>query len=671
MIIEAGHFALVLAMVVALYQAAVPLYGAHVGNDRMMRVAATAAVAQLILVAAAFAALIHAFVVSDFSVKLVWANSHSAKPLLYKISGVWANHEGSMVLWVLILAGFGAAIALGGRNLPLSLKARTLGVQGLIGAAFLMFTLATSNPFERLMPPPVNGNGINPLLQDPALAFHPPFLYAGYVGLSSVFSFASAALIEGKVDAAWARWVRPWTLAAWMFLTVGIAMGSWWAYYELGWGGWWFWDPVENASLMPWLVATALLHSAIVVEKRDALKVWTILLAVLAFSLSLLGTFLVRSGVLTSVHAFAVDPERGVFILLILCLFIGGALTLFTIRAPQLKQGGLFAPVSRESALVVNNLLLASATTAVLIGTLYPLVLEVVTGAKISVGPPFFNLTFAPLMLPLLLLVPIGPMLAWKRADAWGAVQRLWAAALIAVVAGTIAYGLKSGGPLLAPLGIALGVWLIAGAVAELAYRAKVGEVPLPTALRRLAGLPRSTFGTALAHAGVGVLVLGIVGVTAWRQEQVLVMAPGQVADIAGATITFQGVVPVSGPNWRDEQGRFAVASGGREVTVLTPAKRTFAPSGQTTSEVGIYPFWSGDLYIAMGEAAPGAQGEGGGGAGRVVRLYFNPLVPLIWIGAGLMFLGGAISLSDRRYRVGAPSRRTATLGTSPAGAEP
>ncbi|WP_342642856.1 heme lyase CcmF/NrfE family subunit [Rhodoligotrophos ferricapiens] len=664
MITEAGHFSLVLAMVVAFYQATIPVYGAHVGNDRMMRVATTAALAQLFFVAVSFAALVHAFVVSDFSVKLVWANSHSAKPLLYKVSGVWANHEGSMLLWIMILALFGAAIALGGRNLPLALRARTLAVQGMIGAAFLLFTLLTSNPFERLLTPPVDGNGINPLLQDPALAFHPPFLYAGYVGLSSVFSFASAALIEGKVDAAWARWVRPWTLAAWMFLTVGIAMGSWWAYYELGWGGWWFWDPVENASLMPWLIATALLHSAIVVEKRDALKIWTILLSVLAFSFSLLGTFLVRSGVLTSVHAFAVDPERGLFILLILCLFIGGALTLFMVRAPQLKQGGLFAPVSRESALVINNLLLASAAAAVLVGTLYPLILEVVTGAKISVGPPFFNLTFGPLILPLLLLVPIGPMLAWKRADAWAAVQRLWAAAVIAAAAGALALGLKSDGPLLAPLGVALGFWLIAGAVAELAYRSRVGEVPLATAIRRLVGLPRLAFGTALAHAGVGVVVLGVVGVTAWQQEEVLVMTPGQVVNMAGATITFRGVGPVQGPNWRDEQGRFVVSAAGREVTVLTPAKRTFEPSGQTTSEVGIYPFWSGDLYIAMGDGQ-----EAGGQQARVVRLYFNPLVPLIWIGAGLMFLGGALSLSDRRYRIGAPSRGRAKLGAEPAGA--
>ncbi|MGF7160190.1 cytochrome c-type biogenesis protein CcmF [Rhodoligotrophos appendicifer] len=660
MIIEAGHFALVLATVMALYQALVPLYGAQRGNARMMGVAGTAALAQFVFIATAFLALTYAFVVSDFSVRLVWANSHSAKPLLYKISGVWANHEGSMVLWVLILSLFGALIALFGRNLPLPLKARTLSVQGMIGLAFLLFILLTSNPFERLMPPPVDGNGINPLLQDPALAFHPPFLYAGYVGLSIVFSFAAAALIGGQVDAAWARWVRPWTLAAWMFLTVGIAMGSWWAYYELGWGGWWFWDPVENASLMPWLVATALLHSAVVVEKRNALKVWTILLAVLAFSLSLLGTFLVRSGVLTSVHAFAVDPERGVFILLILCLFIGGALSLFAWRAPQLKQGGLFAPVSRESALVVNNLLLAAAAAAVLTGTLYPLALEVLTGAKISVGPPFFNLTFGPLMLPLLLLVPIGPMLAWKRADAWAAVQRLWAAALIALLGGGIAFALKSEGPMLAPLGIALGLWLIAGAFAELAFRTKLGQDRPAASLRRLVGLPRSTFGSVLGHAGVGVMVLGIVGVTAWRQEQVLVMAPGQVVNMAGATVTFEGAVPVSGPNWRDEQGRFKVESGGRVVSLLTPSKRTFQPSGQTTSEVGIHPFWSGDLYLAMGDS----QADAPAGA-RVVRLYFNPLVPLVWIGAGIMFLGGAISLTDRRFRIGAPMPAKAKPGRS------
>ncbi|HJZ42161.1 MAG TPA: heme lyase CcmF/NrfE family subunit, partial [Hyphomicrobiaceae bacterium] len=439
MIIELGHFAVVLALAVAIVQMVLPTWGARSGDARLMAVAEPAALAQLGLLALAFAALTHAYVTSDFSVETVWANSHSAKPLIYKISGVWGNHEGSMLLWVLILALFGAAVALFGTNLPRSLRANALAVQAGIAVAFLLFIVLASNPFARIPPQP-EGRGLNPILQDPALAFHPPFLYAGYVGLSMAFSFAIAALIEGRTDAAWARWVRPWTLTAWMCLTLGIAMGSWWAYYELGWGGWWFWDPVENASFMPWLAATALLHSALVMEKREALKVWTVLLAILAFSLSLMGTFLVRSGILTSVHAFAVDPRRGVFILAILVLLIGGALALYAWRAPRLQPGGLFAPISREGALVLNNILLTTGCATVFIGTLYPLALESLTGAKISVGPPYFNLTFAPLMIPLLLAMPFGPYLAWKRGDLPGATQRLFTAAAVALLALIAAY---------------------------------------------------------------------------------------------------------------------------------------------------------------------------------------------------------------------------------------
>ncbi len=472
MIAEIGHFALILALAVAAFQTLVPLIGAERGNRQMIASAVPATLIQLVLVYVAFAALTHAYLISDFSVRNVFENSHSAKPLLYKISGVWGNHEGSMLLWVFILASFGGAVAIFGDNLPPTLKARVLAVQGSIGFAFLLFIVVASNPFARLNPVPIEGNGLNPVLQDPALAFHPPFLYAGYVGLSVAFSFAIAALIDGKVDAAWARWVRPWTLAAWMFLTIGISMGSWWAYYELGWGGWWFWDPVENASFMPWLVATALLHSAIVVEKRNALKVWTVLLSILAFSLSLLGTFLVRSGVLTSVHAFAVDPARGIFILGILCFFIGGALTLFAWRAPTLKAGGFFSPISREGGLVLNNLFLCAACASVLIGTLYPLALETVTGEKISVGPPYFNLTFGPIMLPLLLLVPIGAHVeletgrpVCRAATALGgsrAGNRHWA---------FWCWCATQRGPWLAPLGMALGAWLIFGSLADLANR--------------------------------------------------------------------------------------------------------------------------------------------------------------------------------------------------------
>ena len=457
MIVEFGHFALILAVMVAAFQMIVPFAGARRRDVRMMNTAEPAAISQLILLAIAFVALMHAYVTSDFSVANVAANSHSTKPMIYKISGVWGNHEGSMLLWVLILALFGAAVALFGNNLPPTLKATVLAVQASVALAFLLFIVMTSDPFLRLDPAPADGRGLNPILQDPALAFHPPFLYIGYVGFSIAFSFAIAALIEGRIDAAWARWVRPWTLAAWMFLTIGIAMGSWWAYYELGWGGWWFWDPVENASFMPWLAGTALLHSALVMEKREALKVWTVLLAILTFSLSLMGAFIVRSGVLTSVHSFAVDPERGVFILGILVLFTGGGLALFATRAHEMRTGGLFQPISREGTLVFNNLLLDTATATVLIGTLYPLVLEGVTGEKISVGPPFFNMTFGPLMIPLLLALPYGPLLAWKRGDLVGVTQRLVFAIAGALLLAALAYAAFNRGPSLAPFGIALG----------------------------------------------------------------------------------------------------------------------------------------------------------------------------------------------------------------------
>ncbi len=466
-------------------------------------------------------------------------------------------------------------------------------------------------------------------------------------GLSVAFSFAVAALIEGKVDAAWARWVRPWTLAAWMFLTIGISMGSWWAYYELGWGGFWFWDPVENASFMPWLVATALLHTSIVVERRNALKIWTILLSILAFSLSLIGTFLVRSGVLTSVHAFAVDPQRGIFILGILSVFIGGSLALFAWRAPSLQQGGLFAPISREGALVVNNLLLASAAAAVLIGTLYPLAIEAINGAKISVGAPYFNRTFGPLIVPLLILVPAGPLLSWKRADAWAVAQRLWVAAVIALVIGVAVLAFVHRGPWLAPFGIALGVWLIVGTLTELVERIKLFRAPLALLWIRLTVMPRSSFGMTLAHLGLGVTVIGIVSVTAWRYESITVMKPGGSVDIAGISVTFLGEKPGTGANYTADAGSFAVKVGDRKIATLTSEKRTFVPSRQTTSEVAIHSFLTGDLYVVMGDKAEGV--------GRTVRMYFNPLAPLIWLGGIIMFIGGGLSISDRRYRVGAP----------------
>jgi len=649
MIIEIGHFALILALLVSIAQMVVPAWGARIRDPRLMAFGETAALAQLALILIAFLALMHAYVTSDFSVANVAANSHSSKPLIYRISGVWGNHEGSMLLWVLILAIFGAAVALFGNNLPATLKANVLAVQSSIALAFLLFILITSNPFERLDPAPFDGNGLNPILQDPALAFHPPFLYMGYVGFSMAFSFAIAALIEGRTDAAWARWVRPWTLLAWMCLTIGIAMGSWWAYYELGWGGWWFWDPVENASFMPWLAGTALLHSALVMEKREALKVWTILLAILTFSLSLMGTFLVRSGVLSSVHAFAVDPGRGVFVLSIMILFTGGGLALFSWRARDLKQGGVFSPISREGALVLNNVLLTVACVTVLVGTLYPLALESLTGAKISVGAPYFNMTFVPLMIPLLLAIPLGPLLAWKRADLAAAMERLIVAGVIAAVVLVASFAIAHRGPWLAPFCFAVGAWVMAGALSETAFRIKLGQAPLAESLRRLVNLPRAAIGTMLAHFGVGLMVIGIVGTSAYKSESILLMKPGETTEIAGYALTFRGAAPSKGPNYTESIGVFDVTSGGSPVTRLEPAKRIYDAPPQPTSEAGIYAAWTGDLYAVLGDQ----QADGG----YAVRLYFHPLVRCIWIGALVMFLGGAISLSDRRLRVGAPRR--------------
>ncbi len=660
MIAETGHYALILALGVAIVQMVLPVIGTRFRDPQLTAVAVPAAQAEFILIAIAFIALMTAYVTSDFSVLNVWQNSHSAKPLLYKISGVWGNHEGSMVLWVLILALFGAAVATFGNNLPRQLQANVLAVQGSIAVAFLLFIIITSNPFIRVDPAPFDGQGLNPVLQDPALAFHPPFLYAGYVGFSMAFSFAVAALIDGRIDAAWARWVRPWTLAAWMCLTLGIAMGSWWAYYELGWGGFWFWDPVENASFMPWLAGTALLHSALVMEKRDALKVWTILLAIITFSLSLMGTFLVRSGVLTSVHAFAVDPARGVFILAIMGVFIGGAFALFAWRAPLLSQGGLFAPISREGALVFNNLLLTVACAAVFVGTLYPLALEAVTGEKISVGAPFFNLTFVPLIVPLLIAAPFGPLLAWKRGDLLAAAQRLMAAAIVSLAVMIVALALNQKGPWLAPLGIGLGIWLLMGAATDIAFRVKLFGASSAESWRRMRNLPRAAYGGALAHAGLGVMVIGLVATTAWRSERIEALSPGGTVDIAGYQLVFKGVAPRRGPNYQERVGTFEVTRGGSPVTTLAPSKRAFVVEKSATTEAGIHNSWRGDLYVVLGdELKDGAYS---------VRVYFNPLVRFIWLGALLMFFAGAVSLSDRRLRVGAPKRAKSKPAAAVAG---
>jgi len=650
MIVEIGHYALVLALAVALINSVLPVIGARRNDAGMMELATTGAYALFVLVMLSFLSLVWSYEASDFSVKNVWENSHSAMPAIFRFSAVWGNHEGSMMLWLLILTFFSALVAFFGRNLPETLKANALAVQSWMGVAFTLFILLTSNPFIRLSPVPAEGEDLNPILQDVGLAIHPPLLYLGYVGFSVSFSFAVAALLDGRLDAAWARWVRPWTLAAWTFLTAGIAMGSYWAYYELGWGGWWFWDPVENASLMPWLAGTALLHSALVMEKREALKIWTVLLSIVTFSLSLLGTFLVRSGVLTSVHSFATDPTRGVFILGILMLFIGGAFALFAWRAPLLKAGGLFAPISREGALVLNNLILTVSTGSVLIGTLYPLVLETLTGEKISVGAPFFNLTFGLLMVPLLIAVPFGPLLAWKRGDLLGALQRLYVVAGLALVAGLVFFYAKNGGPVLAVLGLAAGFFLVFGALADLWYRAGFGKVSASTGWKRLTGLPRSAFGTAFGHAGLGITVLGIVAVTTFETENVVEMTQGQTVQAGGFAVKFDGMRATKGPNFTEEQGHFSISRDGVQVADTWSSKRLYTARRMPTTEAGIVSFGTSQLYISLGD--PMSNG------GIVVRIWWKPYVLLIWGGALVMMAGGFVSLSDRRLRVGAPTRR-------------
>jgi cytochrome c-type biogenesis protein CcmF len=659
MIVELGHFCLILALFVALIQSTVPLIGAARRHVGWMATGRSCAIAVFGLIALSMAALMHAYVTSDFSVVNVAQNSHTDKPLLYKISGVWGNHEGSMLLWVFMLSFCAAAVAVFSNNLPPALRARVLAVQGMIGVGFLLFILFTSNPFLRSANPPVNGQGLNPVLQDPGLAFHPPFLYLGYVGFSVAFAFAVAALIEGKVDAAWARWVRPWTLASWCALTIGIAMGSWWAYYTLGWGGWWFWDPVENASFMPWLVGTALIHSSTVVEKRDTLKTWTILLAIVTFSLSLVGTFLVRSGVLTSVHAFATDPARGTFILLLLLVAIGGSLTLFAVRAPKLQGGGLFAPVSREGALVLNNLLLSCGCATVFLGTLYPLFLDVMDGPKLSVGFPFFNRTFVPLMAPMIVAVGIGPMLAWKRGDLLGALQRLWVAYIFAALVALGVFYVTYGGPVLAVLGIAIAAWLGAAVVTEWAERVGLFRVSLADSFRRAINLPRAAYGMSAAHFGLAVFVAGV-SASAFSVEAIEVLKAGGSMKLASYDIQLERVDRVPGPNFTADRATIRIASGGTAVATVYPERRFFPLQQQATGETAIRTNFMADLYVALGEAD--AAGN------WTVRAYWKPLVPWIWIGAAIMAFGGLISLSDRRWRVGAAAR--ARRNAVPAAAE-
>ena len=649
MLIELAHFSLVLAFGIGVVQMIVPLVGAQKNWRNWMALAEPAATAQVVLVGFSFLALTWAFVTSDFSVRLVFANSHTDKPLIYKISGVWGNHEGSLLLWVLILVIFGACAAWFGDGLSERLRARVLAVQSSVAVAFYAFILFTSNPFERLALAPLNGRDLNPLLQDPGLAFHPPFLYLGYVGLSMTYSFAVAALIEGKVDAAWGRWMRPWTLAAWMFLTVGIALGSWWAYYELGWGGFWFWDPVENASFMPWLIAAALLHSAIVVEKREALKSWTILLAILAFGFSLLGTFIVRSGVLTSVHAFANDPERGVYILAIMVIFTGGALALYAWRAAALQSSGVFSVVSRESALVLNNLLLAVSTFVVFIGTIWPLVSEMAFGRVLSVGPPFFNAAFTPFMLALAVALPLGSILAWKRGSLGRSSKILAGWVALAVGIGALCYAVQSGRSALGPLGIALGVWVVGGAIADLMQRTGRGD--WAARLARLRRLPRADWGKATAHFGIGITFIGIAAMMAYEVEDIRAVELGESYSVGAYEVTLLDVRQERGPNYLTSLAELQFQRSGQSF-VLTPEKRFYPVAQMPTTEADIQNGFLRDVYAVIGDPQ-----EGGGFA---VRVYVKPFANWVWGGAILMSLGGLISLTDRRLRVAAGARKQA-----------
>ncbi|MCY4303140.1 MAG: heme lyase CcmF/NrfE family subunit [Aestuariivita sp.] len=659
MIIELGHFALWLSLAAALVQAGLPLWGMLKENPAAMRVGDTAAHVQFLATSTAFAALTYAFVVSDFSVLLVALNSHSAKPMLYKVTGVWANHEGSMLLWVLMLSLFGALIAVFGRSIPIAMRATVLSVQAMVGVGFYLFILLTSNPFDRITSPPLDGQGMNPLLQDPGVAFHPPLLYLGYVGFSIAFSFAVAALILGRVDAAWARWMRPWVLLAWSGLTAGIALGSWWAYYELGWGGFWFWDPVENASFMPWLIGTALLHSSIVVEKRACLLQWTVLLAILTFSLSIVGTFLVRSGILTSVHAFATDPERGIFILLLLAIFIGAALILFVWRAGSIRDTGLFSTVSRETGLLANNLFLTAATGVVFVGTLYPLALELVNGAKISVGAPYFNQTFLPIFALTMLGAGIGPFISWKRGSFRLVVRTLgWVTLVVLIGLALIAWVLGLREPV-GLFGLFIALWLGIATTLDLARRIGIGEVPLRRAFRRLVGLPRAAWALYLGHLGLAIAAAGVVAVSVWKAEDIRVVTSGDALAVGPYAFTLIDVQNTTGPNYQTSIASVRVDRDGVLVTMLFPERRWYPVERQPTTEAGISTLWHGDLYAVLGD--PDGNGN------FVMRFYYNPGVPWMWLGAILIASAGLISLTDRRLRIGAPSPPKSTVSVQPA----
>ena len=641
MVPELGHFALIVALLLALVQGILPIVGAHRGNATLMAVARPAAQGQFVFVAIAFGCLAYSFLTNDFSVENVARNSFSQLPKIYRFTATWGSHEGSILLWTLVLAIWTTAVTVFSRHLPDDMAARVIGVMGLVSFGFLAFILATSNPFLRLVPAAMDGNDMNPLLQDPGMVLHPPMLYMGYVGMSVAFAFAIAALLSGKMDAAWARWSRPWTTVAWVFLTIGITAGSWWAYNELGWGGWWFWDPTENASFIPWLAATALIHSLAVTEKRGAFKGWTVLLAIIAFSMSLLGTFLVRSGVLSSVHAFATDPTRGVFILGFLGAVIGGSLVLFAVRAPKIASGGSFTWFSRESLLLVNNVVVVSALGAVLLGTLYPLFMDALGMGKISVGPPYFNAVFVPLIAPAMFLAGVGPLARWKQASLPDMVKRLRVALIVAVVSALLLPLTAGGFNWMASVGIALGLWIVFTVLIGFAERLKHAQ---GSKLAALKSLPRGFWGMQLAHFGLAWVVAGIALVSAYESERNVKMNIDDTASLAGYTFTFKGVEMHDGPNYRAARGTLEVTKGGKPAFVLHPEKRIYNASGMPMTEASIDYGFTRDVYAALGEEiAPNVW---------TVRVFLKPFIGWLWIAGGLLALGGVLAASDRRYRI-------------------
>ena len=650
MIPELGHFALWLALAVSLVMGVVPIWGSVTGREDWMALSRPLAWLMFALIGISYAALTAAFIGNDFSVQYVASHSNSGLPLMYRIAGVWGGHEGSLLLWAIMLSGWMLAVTVFSRHLPLEMVARILGVMGLITVGFLLFTLMTSNPFDRLFPVPADGRDLNPLLQDPGMIIHPPMLYMGYVGFSVAFAFAIAALIGGKLDAEWARWTRPWTVVAWAFLTIGIALGSWWAYYELGWGGWWFWDPVENASFMPWLVGTALIHSLAVTEKRGAFKSWTVLLAISAFALSLLGTFLVRSGVLSSVHAFATDPSRGLFILGFLVVVVGASFTLYAWRAPSVGLGSRFELFSRESLLLSNNVMLAAAMGAVLLGTLYPLLLDALGKGKISVGPPYFDTVFVPLMAPLVFLMGVGPLARWKQASVPEIAKRLQWALGVAVVAALLSGWLAGRISAMATLGLAMGWWVVASVATDLWGRIRPQHgLGLVERLRRV---PRAVVGMMVAHLGVAVFIFGVTLVSTYQIERDVKMLPGEKTSLAGYEFTFKSTQEVRGPNYVAMRGLVEVTHNGKPETTMHPEKRIYRVQRNPMTEAAIDSGITRDLYVSMGE-----QVEGGA---WIVRFYYKPFVNWIWGGCVVMVLGGLLAATDRRYR-----RRTAETDES------